>query len=380
MSPRNTLLVVSLILSVTIGLVISRGRGTLREESGVLRPARAARTGLEVPRQPGAQVHIGLSLDTLKEARWQRDRDMFVARAKELGAKVSVQSANSDDTVQMRDCESLIASSVDVLVIAPHDGLAMAKAVEKAKAVSIPVIAYDRMIKNADVDVYTSFDNVEVGRKQAQYLVERIGGKGDIVRVYGAPTDNNAKLFKQGQDEVLAPYLARKDIRVTHEDWAEDWKPENAKRITSAAITKGAKFVAVLASNDGTAGGVIQALSEEKLTDVVVTGQDAELPACQRIASGTQSMTIYKPLSRLAREAAELAVGLAARKVLIVNGAVENGMKKVPSLLVPVVTVDSKNLLETVVSDNFHSFEDVYRSVPLERRPARMTTTKEGGR
>jgi D-xylose transport system substrate-binding protein len=296
---------------------------------------------------------------------------MFVARAKELGAEVSVQSANSDDTVQMRDCESLIASRVDVLVIAPHDGLAMAKAVEKAKASGIPVVAYDRLIRNADIDVYTSFDNVEVGRQQARYLLGRLQGKGKILRIYGAPTDNNARLFKQGQDEVLKPYLDRGELSVVHEDWAEDWKPENAKKITSAAITKGVLFVGILASNDGTAGGAIQALEEEKLKDVIVTGQDAELPACQRIAAGSQAMTIYKPLNRLARDAAELAVKLAKREVVVVNGSVENGEKIVPSLLIPVISVDERNLLETVIKDGFHPYEDVYRSVPVERRPPR---------
>ncbi|MGC4064605.1 MAG: substrate-binding domain-containing protein [Polyangiaceae bacterium] len=360
MSSRNVLLVVSLVLSVIIGMVWSRGTGSVT----------AAGSPASGPAKDG-KIRIGLSLDTLKEARWQRDRDLFVARAKTLGAEVSVQSANSDDTVQMRDCESLIASRVDVLVIAPHDGLAMAKAVEKAKAAGIPVIAYDRLIRNADIDVYTSFDNVEVGRMQSRYLVERLRGKGNIVRIYGAPTDNNARLFKAGQDEVLKPYIERGDITVVHEDWAEDWKPENAKRITSAAITKGARFVAVLASNDGTAGGAIQALEEEKLTDVLVTGQDAELPACQRIAAGTQAMTIYKPLGRLASDAAELAVKLARREVAIVNGSVENGKKTVPALLVPVLAVDAKNLLETIVKDGFHPYDDVYRAVPNERRPPR---------
>ena len=131
----------------------------------------------------------------MKEERWQGDRDSFVAKAKELGAEVAVSSANSDDAVQMKDIESLIAQQVDVLVIVPHDGVAMAKAVAKAKAAGIPVIAYDRLIRDCDLDIYTSFDNVEVGRQQARFLIAKLGGKGLIMRIYGAPTDNNAKLF-----------------------------------------------------------------------------------------------------------------------------------------------------------------------------------------
>src|ERR1043165_4076086 len=244
MSLRNILLVISLLLSVLIGAAMAKRDGG---SAGGGKPAGKAPT-------------IGLSLDTLKEERWQGDRDRFVAKAKELGATVAVSSANSDDAVQMKDIESMIAQEVGVLVIVPHDGIAMAKAVDKAKAAGIPVMAYDRLIRDCELDIYTSFDNEDVGRQQARFLVEKLGGKeakGAIVRIYGAPTDNNARQFKAGQDEILKPFLESKAITVVHEDWAEDWKPENAKRITQAAIAKGAAFVAILAPNDGTAGGAI---------------------------------------------------------------------------------------------------------------------------
>lgn len=343
MSLRNILLVISLILSVVIGAAIARG-------SGSAQPVAAGRT-----------LTIGLSLDTLKEERWQGDRDRFVAKAKELGAEVAVSSANSDDTVQMKDIESMIAQRVDVLVIVPHDGIAMAKAVDKAKAAGIPVIAYDRLIRDCDLDLYTSFDNEDVGRQQARYLVQKLGGKGAIVRIHGAPTDNNARLYKAGQDEVLKPLLESGAITVAHEDWAEDWKPENAKRILQAAIAKGAAFQGVLAANDGTAGGAIQALIEEKRSGVIVTGQDAELPACQRIAAGSQSMTIYKPLHLLAQGAAEIAVRMAKRQVVVANSSLDNGKGKVPSILHQVVTVHADNLKETVIKDGFLTEADVFK-------------------
>ncbi len=183
------------------------------------------------------------------------------------------------------------------------------------------MIAYDRIIRDSDLDLYVSFDNVHVGELQAKYLVEHLPtpGKGRIVRIYGAKTDNNAAQFKRGQDRVLEPLIKSGDIEVLHEDWAEDWKPENAKRIVNAAITaNGSRIDAVLASNDGTAGGAIQALSEEGLAGkVLVTGQDAEPVALQRIAVGTQAMTIYKPLRTLASGAAELAVQMAQRRVVV---------------------------------------------------------------
>jgi D-xylose transport system substrate-binding protein len=238
----------------------------------------------------------------------------------------------------------------------------MAKAVAAAKKNGIPVLSYDRLITDADVDLYLSFDNVRVGELQARYLVDHLPNKkGRIFRIYGSKTDNNAFLFKQGQDNVLKPLIERGDIQVVFEDWAVDWKPENAKRIVNAAITQTGRNVdAILASNDGTAGGAIQALTEEGLAGkVLVTGQDAEQAACQRILRGTQTMTIYKPLARLADSAAVAAVKIARHEVLIAGGAVDNKFKKVPALLEEVIAVDKDNMKDTVVKDGFHRAEDL---------------------
>ena len=302
---------------------------------------------------------IGLSLDTLKEERWQHDRDTFTAAAEKLGARVIVQSANSDDTRQVRDVESLISRGVDVLVIVPHNGAAMTRAVKSANQAKIPVISYDRLILNADIDYYLSFDNVKVGEAQAAYLVAHLpkDRPARIVRIYGAPTDNNAKLFKQGQDNVLDPLIKAGKIAVVHEDWALDWKPEVAKRIMNAAVTKaGREIDAVLASNDGTAGGAIQSLVEEGLAGkVLVTGQDADLAACQRILRGTQAMTVYKPLKKLATNAAQIAVAIAKGEKPKGTSFVNNGMKDVPSIFEAVIAVDQANLQSTVVADGFHA-------------------------
>ncbi|MCU0758892.1 MAG: substrate-binding domain-containing protein [Steroidobacteraceae bacterium] len=361
MNLRIFLVVASLVLSVLLGLVLGqRGGGAPQAAAG------------------DARVVIGLSLDTLEEARWRADRDIFVARANGLGAEVVVLAANGDDTTQVGDVEKLLTRGIDVLVIVPHDGKAMAKAVRMAHDAGVPVIAYDRIVRDSPLDLYVSFDNVRVGELQARYLVDHLPtpGRGRIVRIYGARSDNNAALFKAGQDRVLAPYLERGDITVVHEDWAEEWKPENAKRIVNAAITaSGPRFDAVLASNDGTAGGAVQALLEEGLAGrVLVTGQDAETVALQRIAAGTQAMTIYKPLGSLARGAAELAVKLARRSVVVAPRAVDNGATAVPSVLFDVVTVTRDNLLDTVVADGFATYDDVYRGIPEAARPPRPGT------
>ncbi|HEX8312973.1 MAG TPA: substrate-binding domain-containing protein [Chthoniobacteraceae bacterium] len=349
MKLRVSLVVLSCLLSIITGLVLARG-GAVKE------------------RTTGGRVRLGLSMDTLKEERWQGDRDMFVRRAQELGADVEVLSANSDDTRQIRDVEALLTGGIDALVIIPHDGAAMARAVELAHKEGVPVLAYDRLITGSDLDLYMTFDNVKVGELQAQFLVDRLGSGGGakrIVRIYGSKTDNNARLFKEGQDKILEPLIRSGEIEIVHEDWAQDWRPENAKRIANSALTKGVAIDAILASNDGTAGGAIQALTEEGLAGkVVVTGQDAELAACQRIVAGTQSMTIYKPLSRLATQAAEVAVKMARRQPLVAKAELDNGKTMVPSVLLDVISVTKENIKETVVKDGFHKREAIYGTAP----------------
>ncbi len=358
MSLRNILMVVSLVLSVLIGLAIGRGRG----------PIAASRSGERI-------VKIGMSLDTQKEERWIQDERRFSARAKELGAEVVTQWANSDDSTQFNQAQQLIAGGVDVLVVVPHDGKAMARAVEMAHERGVPTIAYDRMIKDCDLDLYLSFDNVAVGRAQAQYVVDTLRGHGRIVRVLGSKTDNNAFLVKQGQDEVLKPYLDRGDMKIVHEDWADDWSPENAKKITNAARQNAGPegFDAVIASSDGTAAGAIESLiATGQAGKVLVTGQDADLTACRRIAQGTQSMTVYKPLEKLARRAADAASDMARRRPIVAMQSVPNGRRDVPSILENVIVVTRDNLMDTVVKDNFHgpdTYEKIYEAVPADQRP-----------
>ncbi len=345
MNARILLVIVSCALSVVTGLVIARGGGA----------------AVNVRQRP----LIGLSMDTLKEERWQVDRDLFTAAVQAAGADVLVQSANSNDAVQLQNIESLITQKVDALVIIPHDGAAMAKAVDLAHQAGIPVLSYDRLITGCDLDLYLTFDNVKVGELQAQFLADRLpsSGKLRLIRIYGSKTDNNAKLFKQGQDNILNPLIAAGKVEVIFEDWADDWKPENAKKITNAAITKnGPNFDAILASNDGTAGGAIQALTEEGIAGkIIVTGQDADLAACQRIAQGKQAMTVYKPIQSIANKAAELALNLARRKPIVARDAVNNGKIEVPSVLLDIVAVTKENLRETVVKDGFRKEAEVFQ-------------------
>jgi D-xylose transport system substrate-binding protein len=319
---------------------------------------------------PGRPVRIGFSMDSLQLERWQKDRDRFTERARSLGAEVFVQSADGNDAVQVRQAENLLTQGVDVLVVVPHNGQIAASIVQSAKREKVPVLSYDRLIRDSDVDLYISYDNVKVGELQARFLLDR-APKGNYILIGGSPTDNNARLFREGQMNVLKPAVDRGDVKVVADQWAKDWLPSEALRHTENALTQAKNdVVAVVASNDSTAGGVVQALEEQKLAGkVLVSGQDADLAACQRIVAGTQSMTVYKAIAPLATRAAEAAIALARRESVTPNAHVANGFKDVPSVLLEPVAVDAGNLAKTVIRDGFLKLEDVYRDVPRERWP-----------
>jgi len=323
-------------------------------------------------------LRIGLSMDTLKEERWQHDRDLFVERARELGAEVLVQSADGDDKVQTQQAENLLTQGVNVLVVIPHNGEIAASIVDASHRQNVPVVSYDRLIRNSEPDLYVSFDNEKVGELQARYLLEH-APKGNYLLIGGAPTDNNATLFRKGQMNILKPAIDRGDIKVVADQWARDWLASEALRHTENALTQANNnVVAVVASNDGTAGGVIQALEEQKLGGkVLVSGQDADLAALQRIIAGTQSMTVYKPVAQLARRAAEASVALARHEKVQSTSAVNNGKLDVPSVLLEPIVVDKTNIVETVIKDGYQKMEDVYRNVPPDQRPrARFDDTR----
>lgn len=316
-------------------------------------------------------VRIGLSLDSLQLERWQHDRDAFEAKAKELGAEVFVQSADGVDAVQVKQCENLLTQGVDVLVIVPHNGEVMASVVDSAKRQGVPVISYDRLIRNSPVDLYVSFDNKRVGEMQAKYLLDH-AAKGNYILIGGAPTDNNAHLIRDGQMDVLKPAIDRGDIQIVADQWAKDWLPSEALQEVENALTQANNnVVAVLTSNDSTAGGAVQALEEQKLAGkVLVSGQDADLAAVQRVAEGTQSMTIYKPIVPLASKAAEAAVALAKGQKVETVMTVNNGSRDVPSILLDPVVVDRGNIVDTVVKDGFLKMDDIYRNIPRAKWPA----------
>ena len=347
-------------MSVGLGLLLSK-RG----------PAAAATSD-------NTRILIGLSMDETRGPRWKKDQEAFTQRVRELGGEVTVRVADSNDTQQIKDVEALITQGVRAMVIIPHDGAVMAKGVDMAHAEGIPTISYDRLITGtANLDVYATFDNVKVGVLQANYLVNAFKAKGiakpRIVRLLGSKTDNNAFLFKEGQDQVLMPLVESGALEIVHEDWCDNWEGVNAKRIVNAAITlHGHTIDGILASADVLSNGAVKALEEEGLTGkVIVTGQDADLVACQRIVAGTQDQTVYKPLPALARMAAEMAMKLATGKPLVVSAEIDNKAAMIPMAMAEIKDVTKDNMMETIIADGFHPYDEVYKAIPENERPPR---------
>ena len=311
------------------------------------------------------KIKIGLSMDSLRVERWQKDRNIFIAEAEKLGAEVIVQSADGDERRQNEQAENMITQGVDVLVVIPKDSVAAAQIVQAAHAEGIKVIAYDRLIRESSPDLYISFDNEKVGYLQAEYLL-RQKPKGDYFLLGGAPTDNNAQLLRKGQMRALQAAIDSGDIRLVAagQHWAVNWDPRDALKKAEQVLTQTNNQIdAVVASNDGTAGGVIQALEGQNLAgSVLVSGQDAELAACQRIVKGTQTMTVYKPIHLIATKAAQAAVALAKDETVTeATQTVNNGKIDVPSILLTPIQVDKMNLNEVVIKDDFHTHEAIYQ-------------------
>ncbi|MEW4369839.1 D-xylose ABC transporter substrate-binding protein [Paenibacillus kandeliae] len=324
-------------------------------------PSSSSSTAVTGNSKANRPIRIGFAMDTLVEERWKKDRQLFIQAAHRLGAEVIVQSANSDDARQIEQAEQMISEGVDVLVIVPHNAEATAAIVNRAHRAGIKVLSYDRLVKNADVDLYVSFDNEQVGRLQAEAITKLVP-EGKYVYIGGADTDNNAHMFKQGVFDVLQPRIDEGQIRVVYDQWSRDWKPSNAEINMREALTANHNRIdAVIVANDGTAGGAVAALNEQGLAGrIPIAGQDADLAAIRRIVAGTQTMTVYKPIGKLAEITAEMAVKLAKDESITAKQYVNNGKIEVPSILLSPIEVNRNNINQTVIADGFHSRQEVY--------------------
>ncbi|MDA1477969.1 sugar ABC transporter substrate-binding protein [Bacillus sp. CLL-3-40] len=307
------------------------------------------------------QVYVGFAIDTLKEERWYKDKEMFEKEIKNLGGEVKTLAANGNKDVQLQQAKLLIQEGVDVLVVVPTDADAAAKIVEMAHKAKVKVISYDRLIRNADVDYYISFDNEKVGQLQAEEVVKK-AKKGNFVYIGGSSLDHNAVLFRNGAMKVLNPLIKQGKVNLVFDEYTKDWLPEIANQNMKKALDKHKDIDAVIAANDGTAGGVIEALTDAGLAGKVpVTGQDAELQGVQRIVKGTQTMTVYKPIDAIAKKAAEMAMQAAGGEHLKTDTTVDNGKTKVPAILLEPFAVRKNNINNTVIKHGHLAKKDIYK-------------------
>ena len=321
-------------------------------------------------------ILIGLSLDSIVVERWQRELEILVATVNELGAEIDVQIANEDIEKQSEQINYLIDQKVDVLIIVPNDARAFYDEISKADKNGIDVIAYDRLIMHPDVDLYVSFDNVEIGKGISRRLMDELIAINKIpdsqtmtspyrlLIINGDPKDNNSQLLNQGFYEAIQEYIDNGVVEIVDETWAEEWREQYAKDLVEEQLSKGMRIDGIIAANDVLATGAIEVLAKwRKAGDVFVVSQDAELSACQRIVEKTQLATAYKPIYDLASTTAKMAVSMAKGEKIIANDTIYNNYDNIPYLKLDAYVVDLENMQTVVIDSGFHRKEDIYRNI-----------------
>ncbi len=313
----------------------------------------------------GDAIKVGLLLPENQTARYEKfDKPLIEKKVKELTnnkGEVVYANAKQDASQQSQQVDTMVTNKVDVLIVDAVDSKAIAGSIKKAKDAGIPVVAYDRLAEGP-IDAYTSFDNVTVGKTQGEALLKALGDKakdGQIVMMNGSSTDPNAGQFKEGAHAVLDG-----KVKIGREYDTKEWKPENANANMEGAISALGKdkIVGVYSANDGMAGGIITALKAAGISNIPVTGQDAELAGVQRILTGEQYMSVYKSYPQEAAVAGEMAVALAQGKSLdsIATSKADSATTKgVPTVLVPVVSLTKDNINETVIKEGFYTLDEI---------------------
>lgn len=339
------------------------------------------------PAASGEKLAVGIVLPTKDEPRWIQDETRFKEALSAAGYQVEILFSQGSSAKEKENVEALLTKGIKVLIICPQDGTAAAAAVEEARKAGVKVISYDRLIRDTDaVDYYVTFDSIAVGAQQAQYLVDNATGKGNPLYLYaGAASDNNAFIFFEGAWGVLQPKIAdgtfviknsseavalQDKPKLTRDEMARiigqvttNWDFNTAKNLAEANLTattaadKGTVYI--LAPNDGTARAIADAFAADKeVTKYYVTGQDAEKASVQYILDGKQSMTVFKDVRTLVKDAISAAVALLEGKAPAAKGSYNNGKIDVPAIQSPVVTVDKNNVKEALIDSGYYSASD----------------------
>jgi D-xylose transport system substrate-binding protein len=306
----------------------------------------------------GWSQKVGLLMDSYVIDRWYIDQKLFTDKVKELGGECVVEIPYGDPEEQLKLGKKLIASGVDVLVIIPTDGQKAAAIVQAAKEAKIPVIAYDRMINSKDLSLYISYNNLTVGKLQAQYAISK-QPTGNYLIINGPAADINSLSFAKGQQMILAPSIKSGKIKVIGDFVLSSWSElEALMKVDEFISASKVKPDVIIAANDAIATGAIQSLPKDMVGKVIVTGQDADKASLKNIIAGNQSMTIYKPIRPLAEQAAEAAIKL-AKGEKITSTTFKNGEDAVNAILLEPIAVDKNNYKETVVKDGHVNLSEV---------------------
>ena len=315
---------------------------------------------VEEPREED-KIQIACCFDNFVVERWQRDRDVFVSTAQELGAEVNVQNGNGDAQEQIKQIEYFIDKKVDVLVVVPIDSYSLTEVIKKAKNAGIKVISYDRLALEAAPDLYISFDNEMVGKLMGTEMA-KVLKKGDkIIMICGPSEDNNVSYVERGFREAIS----EKGIVDADMTYIDNWKADLAGQYVAEHLEEIREVQGIMCGNDDLAREVVRVLSENRLAgEICVVGQDADLEACQRIVAGTQYMTVYKPIEKLAKSAAECAVAMAKGETVVTEETLNDGTTDVPYIKLQPLAVTKGNIDATIIDSGFHLREDVYIERP----------------
>jgi len=336
----------------------------------------------------GGKTKIGLSFSDFATERWKKESDQMTQLLQAKGYEVISQEANHDVKLQNDQIDTMVSQGVKGLIVVAEDGDAIVTSVDKAADAGVKVIAYDRLIKTSKIAAYLSFDNVEVGRQQAMGIMTALGLPGSttwtkdnpakVVQLAGSPTDNNATLFTKGQTEVLQPYVDSGVIKIVAQQGVDNWDPANAlKLMENILAAQNNKIDAVVASNDGTGLGALQAMKAQGLAGKVpISGQDATADGCNSIVKGELTVSIMKDIRNLAPKAVDLMdaliKGQAAdlKQFTLAELTVDPSKTgNVQALFLPVQQITKDNVFDLVVKSGFQSYDDVYRDIPDAQKP-----------
>lgn len=323
---------------------------------------KTASTGsVKVEEKGASSLSVGFSIDTLAIERWRRDCDVFMNTAKEKGFDVILQYAGNSIEEQIRQIQYLIDRKVDVIVIVAKKADSLTDVIKSARSHGIPVISYDRLIKNADVSIYITVDSEKVGEYMASSLLE-IDPTGRWFCIYGPQEDNNMVMIRSGVEKIIQG----SNVEITHVSYTEGWNYDLSYSQMAELLRSGDIPTSVICGNDAVANSVIQAISEicpDRKINVV--GQDADIVNCQHIVNGKQKYTMYKPITELAMIAASIAYDLAAGKTVDqleqVTGSIDNDYGMIPTVMLDPVVVSKENIDSVVIESGFHTYGEVYR-------------------